>query len=78
MNFHIAEQLPEAANCRESFANVIGEYINAIYLRMKEQDMNQTVIVPMSQPNIGLVANEEVAEFGKEILLGDISQQLFQ
>lgn len=76
MNWNIAEQLPEAANCKNNFSAVIAGYINAIYTRLKQRE--QTSVAVLSQPSLGLGAHEEVVEYAKELLAGEISQTLFQ
>lgn len=78
MNWNIAEQLPETAGCRNSFNTVIAGYINAIYLKLKQNDHQQNAVSVFSQPSLGLAAHEDVVEFAKEIISGEISQKLFQ
>ncbi|KAK9679178.1 protein of unknown function (DUF1744) [Popillia japonica] len=77
MNWNLADQLPEAAGCRNSFNTVIAGYINAIHMKLKEVGNQQTVIA-LSQPTYGLVAHEEVIRFAKDIISGEISQNLFE
>ncbi|XP_060536886.1 DNA polymerase epsilon catalytic subunit 1 [Cylas formicarius] len=79
MNWNIAEQLPEAANCRNNFNAVIAGYINAIYSRLKH-NMSRPNVAPvvLSQPAFGLGAYESVMEYAKDLLSGEISQTLFQ
>lgn len=77
MNWNLAEQLPEEAACRHTFSTVIAGYINAIYLKMKEK--HEGIVVPvLSQPSLGLGAHEDVVEYAKEIISGDLSQKLFE
>ncbi|KAJ8911866.1 hypothetical protein NQ315_012532 [Exocentrus adspersus] len=76
MNWNIAEQLPEAANCRNHFNAVIAGFINAIYVRLKEREV--TTVAMHSQPSLGLASREDVVEYAKELLEGEISQTLFQ
>lgn len=78
MNWNIAEQLPESAGCRASFNTVIAGYINAIYLRLKQNERRQQIVAVLSQPSLGLAAHEDVVEFAKEIISGELSQKLFQ
>lgn len=77
MNWNIAEQLPEAAGCRNAFNAVIAGYINAVYTRLKQVE-ERVVPLALSQPHIGLAANDDVATFAKELISGEISQNLFQ
>ncbi|XP_018571015.1 DNA polymerase epsilon catalytic subunit A [Anoplophora glabripennis] len=76
MNWNIAEQLPEAANCRNNFTIVIAGYLTAIYTHLKERE--QTSVAVLSQPSLGLGGYEDVVEYAKELLAGEISQTLFQ
>lgn len=78
MNWNIAEQLPEALGCRNSFNTVIAGYINAVYLKLKQIESQQSAALTLSQPNIGLTANDSVVNFAKKILSDEISQNLFQ
>lgn len=76
-HWNIAEQLPEQAACRRNFEAVIAGYIGAVYTKLKEK---KTVAVPMvlSQPSFGLASHDEVVDYAKELLSGDISQSLFK
>lgn len=78
MNWNIAEQLPEAAGCRNSFSAIIAGYINMIHLRLKQNERPQQRVAVQSQPSLGLSAYEDVVEFAKELISGEISQKLFQ
>jgi hypothetical protein len=78
MNWNLAERLPESGGCRNGFNAVIAGYINAVYTRMKQMENSTIVRAVCSQPSLGLGAHEEVAEYAKEILSGEISQKLFQ
>lgn len=78
MNWNLAEKLPETASCRNSFNAVIAGYINAVYTKMKETENTTIARAVLSQPSLGIGANEDVAEYAKEILSGEISQKLFQ
>nr|CAH7746305.1 unnamed protein product [Callosobruchus chinensis] len=77
MNWNIAEILPESANCRSNFNAVIAGYINAIYtyIRKHEEGINMVIL---SQPSLGLGQYENVAEYAKELLAGQMSQTLFR
>lgn len=77
MNWNIADQLPEAAGCRNSFNTVIAGYVNAVHMKLKEVGNQQTTIA-LSQPTFGLVAYDDVVKFAKDIISGEISQNLFQ
>lgn len=76
-NWNIAEQLPERADCRRSFEAVIAGYVYAIYMKMKE---NKSVKMPvvLSQPSFGLAVRDDVVDFAKQLLAGEISQNLFK
>ncbi|KAJ8965898.1 hypothetical protein NQ314_003839 [Rhamnusium bicolor] len=78
MNWNIAEQLPEAANCRNNFNAVIAGYINAIYVRLKQCQQTTVSAAILSQPSLGLAGHEDVVEYAKDLLAGEISQTLFQ
>lgn len=76
-HWNIAEQLPERGDCRRSFEAVIAGYIYAIYTKLK---LRPTVTMPviLSQPSFGLANHEDVVEYAKELLSGEISQNLFK
>ncbi|KAF2878625.1 hypothetical protein ILUMI_27547, partial [Ignelater luminosus] len=78
MNWNLAEQLPETAGCRNSFNAIIAGYINAVYAQLKQTEMNDGPIIALSQPSFGLGAHEQVAKFAKEIISGELSQNLFR
>lgn len=78
MNWNLAERLPENGGCRNSFNAVIAGYINAVYIKMKQTESSTISRAVLSQPCLGIGANENVAEYAKEILSGEISQKLFQ
>lgn len=78
MNWNLAEQLPETAGCRNSFNAIIAGYINAVYTQLKQTEMNDGPIIALTQPSLGLGAHEKVAEFAKEIISGELSQNLFR
>lgn len=78
MNWNLAEQLPETAGCRNSFNTVIAGYINTIHMKLKEVDRSQQSVIALSQPTYGLVAYEDVVRFAKDIISGEISQNLFE
>nr|XP_022913041.1 DNA polymerase epsilon catalytic subunit A [Onthophagus taurus] len=77
MNWNIAEQLPEVGGCRNSFNTVIAGYINAIHMKLSQIEINRHSIA-LSQPSLGLAAYDSVVEFAKEIISGEISQNLFR
>ncbi|XP_044265120.1 DNA polymerase epsilon catalytic subunit 1 isoform X2 [Tribolium madens] len=77
MNWNLAERLPETGGCRASFNAVIAGYINAIYTKMKQTE-NRIARAVLSQPSFGIGANEDVAQYAKDILSGEITQKLFQ
>ncbi|ENN78133.1 hypothetical protein HUJ04_004474 [Dendroctonus ponderosae] len=76
-HWNIAEQLPEGADCRRSFEAVIAGYINAIYRKLKQRT-TVTMPVILSQPSFGLANHEDVVDYAKELLSGEISQNLFK
>ncbi|KAK4884405.1 hypothetical protein RN001_000676 [Aquatica leii] len=78
MNWNLIEQIPEEAGCRNSFNAIIAGYINAIYMKLREEERNENIIVALSQPSLGLAAHEKVAKYAKEIIEGEISQNLFK
>lgn len=78
MNWNIAEQLPETMGCRNSFNTVIAGYIHTIYLKLKEEQTQPSSGPALSQPHLGLAANEKATEFAREVIGGEISQNLFQ
>lgn len=77
MNWNLAEQLPELAGCRNSFSAIIAGYINAIYTKLGQTEAVQATLV-LTQPSLGIGAHEEVVTFAKEIISGEISQNLFK
>lgn len=77
MNWDLAERLPETGSCRYSFKTVIAGYINAVYSKLKQNE-NQSMVAVLSQPPLGLGAHEDVVEYAKEILSGEITQKLLQ
>ncbi|KAB0803610.1 hypothetical protein PPYR_00580 [Photinus pyralis] len=78
MNWNLAEQLPEAGGCRHNFNAIIAGYINAIYMKLRETDCNDSIVVGLSQPSLGLGANEVVTSYAKELIEGEVSQNLFR
>lgn len=78
MNWNLADLLPENGGCRNSFNAVIAGYINAVYTKMKENENSTIARAVLSQPLLGIGANEDVAEYAKDILSGEITQKLFQ
>ncbi|XP_066147109.1 DNA polymerase epsilon catalytic subunit 1 [Euwallacea fornicatus] len=76
-HWNLIEQLPERADCRRSFEAVVAGYIYAIYTKLRQ---NKTVKMPavLSQPSFGLAVHDEVIEYAKELLSGEISQNLFK
>lgn len=77
MNWNVAEQLPETAGCRNSFNAILASYINAVHQKLMTINRNQFQRA-LSQPNIGLKSDESVVEYAKEIISGEMSQNLFQ
>ncbi|KAK9873901.1 hypothetical protein WA026_002253 [Henosepilachna vigintioctopunctata] len=78
MNWNIAEQLSEKAGCRNSFNTVIAGYIDAVYQKLRSTN-NPIMLAPvLSQPYRGLSAHEDVAEYAKNLINGDMSQMLFK
>ncbi|XP_023014693.2 DNA polymerase epsilon catalytic subunit 1 [Leptinotarsa decemlineata] len=78
MNWNIAELLPEQARCRDSFNAVIAGYINAIYVRLKQNENTTISPAVLSQPSFGIAQYEDVIDFAKNLLAGELSQTLFQ
>ncbi|KAG5892154.1 hypothetical protein JTB14_026392 [Gonioctena quinquepunctata] len=78
MNWNIAELLPEQARCRVSFNAVIAGYINAIYVRLKQNETTSVSSAVLSQPSFGIAQYEDVVDYAKELLAGELSQTLFQ
>ncbi|KAF5305758.1 hypothetical protein FQR65_LT07654 [Abscondita terminalis] len=78
MNWNLIEQLPEEAGCRNSFNTIVAGYINAIYMKLQEEENKEDIIIGLSQPSLGLAAHEKVAKYAKEIIEGEISQNLFK
>ncbi|XP_030759546.1 DNA polymerase epsilon catalytic subunit A [Sitophilus oryzae] len=77
INWSMAEQLPETARCRDNFKIIITSYLNAIYMSMKSNSNKGTPMV-LSQPTYGLASHEEVVKYAKDLIAGEISQNLFQ
>ncbi|XP_057662319.1 DNA polymerase epsilon catalytic subunit 1 [Diorhabda carinulata] len=78
MKWNIAELLPERANCRNNFNAVIAGYINAIYTNLQQKERSTISKAVLSQPSFGLAQHENVVDYAKELLAGEISQTLFQ
>ncbi|KAL1514239.1 hypothetical protein ABEB36_003526 [Hypothenemus hampei] len=76
-HWNIAEQLPDRAECRRNFEAIIAGYIYAIYTKLK-QKKTSTMPLALSQPSFGLAVHEDVTEYAKELLAGEISQNLFK
>ncbi|XP_064211685.1 DNA polymerase epsilon catalytic subunit 1 isoform X2 [Tribolium castaneum] len=78
MSWNLAQRLPEAGGCRTNFSAVIAGYINATFTKMKETENSTIARAVSSQPTFGIGANEDVRQYAKEILSGEITQELFQ
>ncbi|CAG9765603.1 unnamed protein product [Ceutorhynchus assimilis] len=76
-HWNIAEQLTEQGSCRRNFETIIAGYVTSIYVKLKEK---KTTAVPLvlSQPSYGLASHEDVVEYAKELISGEISQELFK
>lgn len=81
------ECLPEEAACQSSFSAIVAGYINAIYRFMSENEEMNTTVRPrristsLSQSfttQLGLGSFENTAAFAKQLISGDMSQQLFR
>ena len=86
MNWNLSQYLPTAANVQTSFNSVVAGYISAIWSKIREEDrapktpsrrknqssQSQTQITPL-----GVGVHESVEEFAKNIVTGEMSQQLF-
>ncbi|KAF5297091.1 hypothetical protein FQA39_LY02671 [Lamprigera yunnana] len=78
MNWNLIEQLPEKAGCRNSFNAIIAGYINAIYMKLREHKNNDEAVIVGTQSTLGLGAHEDVVKYAREIIVGEISQNLFK
>ncbi|KAF7265187.1 hypothetical protein GWI33_021380 [Rhynchophorus ferrugineus] len=77
INWNIVEQLPEASRCRDHFKIIITSYLSAVYMCLKSKKDKSGPVV-LSQPSFGLAGHEEVVRYAKELIAGEISQNLFQ
>ncbi|XP_015586460.1 DNA polymerase epsilon catalytic subunit A [Cephus cinctus] len=88
MNWNIMQFLPEEASCQASFSAIIAGYISAIYQFMCESDNANMTPRPRKRRNtslsqtltrpLGLGALENTSEFAKSLIMGEMSQKLFQ
>ncbi|CAG9856188.1 unnamed protein product [Phyllotreta striolata] len=78
MKWHIAEMLPERANCRDNFHTIIAGFLIAVYNKLKEKNRSTVSSTTLSQPSFGLAQHEIVLNYAGELLSGDISQTLFK
>ena len=88
MNWNLMKALPKEASCQESFSAIIAGYIITIYQyinesqpasatprRRKRRDsaLSQTI-----STDFGVGTNEDIAQFAKKLISGQMSQKLFQ
>lgn len=88
MNWNIAETIPETYGCRDSFNAIIAGYVHAVYTKhveMLSNDDETRAIAIDSQStttsNVHVVvgiANPTVLEYARELLNGELSQNLFR
>ena len=77
MNWNIAEQLPETAGCRNHFNTILAGFINVMYIKLVEiehcrKNYNQF------DAYFGFGVNEHMLDYAKNLILDEISQNLFE
>lgn len=77
MNWNIAESIPETSGCRDSFNAIIAGYVHAIYMKHTET-LHEELSSTSCQSNVVGTTIDVVLDYAKELILGEISQNLFR